>query len=610
MSSSLMESLRPENLLRSGYKDCILCEVLHPGEEERCRDCSGRVDQRDRLLWEIRKERIRKMAGVLSLVYPGLGHLYSGRIAYGVFWAALLPLSLGLVLSVWSGITFGHGVLLIEACAIWWMAYIDARRGLRETVAPCESACPARIHVPDYIALVREGRPLEALALVHDKLPFAAFCGRACPHPCEQECVRNEFGAPISIMAIKRYAADLGYAAGIPPSFGEGGGGRGPRVAVVGAGASGLSAADTLARLGGHVTVFDTYGEPGGMMRYGAAEFRFPADALLVDVTRILARGVGFRGGITFGKDVTFSSLAAEGFDAVLIAVGAREPLRLPAAGREDQGFHDALSFLVRVRERRIPGIRGHVVVIGGGNAAIDAARCALRMGASDVTIACVESREAMPAFAWEIEAAVSEGVKFLPGAAVKRFLLKDGRVTAFEALTVERVDLDPDGRVVPRTVPGSEFEVPADTVVMAIGSRADLSFLSDQVSRKVMDPGQHVFRLQFSGGEPKIPAYMCGDCVRGPGTVVEASTSGREAAMNIFAELCVEEVRRARYKDNYRRRPEPQVPDRPEWRVRRRAERLSPEVARGTFDEIETRFTDGCVREEAERCARCNLSL
>jgi NADPH-dependent glutamate synthase beta subunit-like oxidoreductase len=605
-----MDSLRPENLLRSGYKDCVLCEVLRPGEEERCRECSGRLDQRDRLLWEIRRERIRKTAGILSLVFPGLGHLYSGRIVFGVFWAALLPLSLALVLNVGSGITFGHVFLLVEAGAIWWMAYVDARRGPREPVAPCESACPAHIRVPDYIALVREGRPLEALALVHDKLPFAAFCGRACPHPCEQECVRNEFGAPISIMAIKRYAADLGYAAGIPPSSGESGGGGGPRVAVVGAGASGLSAADTLARLGGLVTVFDPYGEPGGMMRYGAPEYRFPADALLMDVTRILARGVRFRGGITFGKDVTFSSLAAEGFEAVLIAVGAREALRLPVAGGEEQGFLDALSFLVRVRERRFPRLHGRAVVIGGGTVAIDAARCALRMGASEVTIACVESRETMPAFAWEIEAAVSEGVEFLPGTAVNRFLLKDGRVASFEALTVERVDLDPDGRVVPRTVPGTEFEVPADTVVMAIGSRADLSFLPDGVSWKPTDPGRHVFRLQFPGGEPKIPGYMCGDCVRGPGTVVEASTSGREAALNIFADLAVEEVGMARYKDNYRRRPEPQVSDRPEWRVRRRAERLTPEAARGTFHEIETRFTDRCAHEEAERCARCNLSL
>jgi pyruvate/2-oxoglutarate dehydrogenase complex dihydrolipoamide dehydrogenase (E3) component len=215
-----------------------------------------------------------------------------------------------------------------------------------------------------------------------------------------------------------------------------------------------------------------------------------------------------------------------------------------------------------------------------------------------------------MPAFAWEIEAAVSEGATFLPGTAVKRFLLRDGKVAAFEALKVERVDLDADGRVVPRTVPGTEFEVPADTVVMAIGSRADLSFLPAGVSRKATDPGRRVFRLQFPGGIPKIAGYMCGDCVRGPGTVVEASASGREAALNIFSDLCVEHVRSSRYKDNYRRRPEPHVTDSPEGRVRRRAERLSPEVARGTFDEVERRFTDGCAREEAERCARCNLPL
>jgi NADPH-dependent glutamate synthase beta subunit-like oxidoreductase len=319
---------------------------------------------------------------------------------------------------------------------------------------------------------------------------------------------------------------------------------------------------------------------------------------------------VRFRGGVTFGKDVTFSSLAAEGFDAVLIAVGAREALRLPDAGGEDQGFHDVLSFLVGVREHRFPQLRGRVVVIGGGNSAIDAARCALRMGASEVTVACLESRSAMPAFAWEIEAAISEGATFLPDTAVKRFLLKDGRVTAFEALKVERVDSDQGGRVVPRTVPGSEFEVPADTVVMAIGSRADLSFLPDGVSRKATDPGRRVFRLQFPWGKLKIGGYMCGDCVHGPGTVVEASASGREAALNIFADLRVEEVGRARYKDNYRRRPEPQVTDRPEGRIRRRAERLSPEAARETFNEIETRFTDRCALEEAERCARCNLSL
>lgn len=604
-----MDFLRPENLLRYGYKDCVLCEVGRPGEERRCRDCSGRLGQRDRLLWEIRRERIRKTAGILSLLYPGLGHLYSGRILYGVFWAVLLPLSAGLVLNVWSGINFGHVFLLAESGLIWWLAWTDARRGPREQAAPCQEACPSGIHVPDYIALVREGRPLEALALVLDRLPFAAFCGRACPHPCEQKCVRNECAAPISIMAIKRYAADLGYASGVLPSSEVADGVPGPRVAVVGAGASGLCAADTLARLGARVTVLDPNDEPGGMMRYGVTEFRFPQEALLSDVRHILARGVHFRGGTRFGRDATFSTLEKEGFDAVLIAVGTWDAVRLPGAGGEDEGFHDALSFLARTRKRR-SHLHGRVVVIGGGNVAVDVARACIRMGAADVTIACIESRETMPAFPWEVEEALAEGAKLLAGTAVKRFLLAGGTVTGFEALKVERVDFDPKGRVVPRTISGSEFEVPADTVVMAIGSRADLSFLPEGAVRKPVDRKRHVFRLQFPGGEPKIAAYMCGDCVRGPGTVVEAAASGRAAALNIFADLCVEEVDKARYRDSYRRRNEPQVTDRPGWRVRRRAQRQSPEAGRGNFEEVEKRFTDTCAHEEAERCARCNLSL
>ena len=605
-----MDSLRPEDLLRSGYKDCVLCAVERKGEEKRCARCSGRLGQRDRLLWEINRERIRRKAGRLSLVYPGLGHFYSGRVLGGLFWASLLPVSLGLVLNVWSGITYGHGFLLAEAAMIWWLARVDARKGPGETTAPCQAACPSGVHVPDYIALVRENRPLEALALVHDRLPFAAFCGRACPHPCEQKCVRNEFGAPISIMAIKRYAADLGYAAGVVPAPEEAGGAPAPRIAVIGAGPAGLSAADTLARLGCRVTVFDPNGEPGGMMRYGAGEFRYPGEALLPEMRFLFARGVLFRGGVVFGKDVTFSSLERDGFDAVLVAVGTMGSFRLPGAGGEEEGFLDALSFLTGVRKGRPPRVRGRLVVIGGGNVAIDVARTALRLGADGATVACLESRETMPASPWEVADAVAEGVELLPGAAVKEFRRAGGTVTGFEALRVERVDLDEKGRVVPRTVPGSGFEVHADVVVTAIGNRPDLGFLPPDAVRRPVDKRRHVYRLIFPGGPSTIAAYMCGDCASGPGTVVGASASGRAAALNIYEALCVEEVGKARYRDNYLRRPETQEPDRPGWRVRRAAPRLPPGESRKSFEEVEKRFTDACAREESERCARCNLAL
>lgn len=605
-----MDFLRPENLLRFGYKDCLLCEVERKGEEKRCKRCSGRLGQRDRLLWEIHRARIRRNAARLSLVYPGLGHVFSGRYLQGLFWGSLIPFTLGLVINIWTGPTLGHAVLLLAFGLIWYLAWFDAGRGFAEDMAPCHRACPTGVDVPNYIALVREGHPMEALALVHDRLPFAAFCGRACPHPCEQQCVRNEYDAPISIMAIKRHAADTGYGAGIDPSSEVGEGVPGPKIAVIGAGPAGLSAANTLARLGSRVTVFDRCEDPGGMIRYGVADFRCPRGAVEQDLRAIFARGVAFAGGKRFGREVTFERLEADGFDAVLFSVGTRVALMLPGAGGEAEGFLDALTFL-EAAKRDCPTVpTGRVVVIGGGNVAIDVARVSIRLGAEDVTVACLESRETMPALPWEVEDALAEGAKLLPGVAVKKFLSREGRVAGFEALRVERIDFDPKGRILPQMVPGSEFEVRADTVVMAIGSRPDLDFLEAGVTQRVIDPAHHVSRLIFRGGRHRISAYMCGDCVSGPTTVVGASASGRAAALNIYEELCVEEVRKARYRDNYRRASEPQVEDRPEWRRRIPVRRLPPERSRGCFEEVEQGYDESSVRREAERCARCNLWL
>src|SRR3972149_245874 len=238
-----MDFLRPENLLQFGYKDCLLCEVERKGEEKRCIRCVGRMDQRDRLLWEINRERTRRNAARMSLPSPGAGHFYSGRYLTGVFWPSLLPLTAVLVQGTWRGPTSGHLFLLCAFGLIWYLAWLDAGRGGGEPVAPCQKACPADINVPDYIALVREGRPMEALALVHDKLPLAAFCGRAGPPPGARPGGGPRAG---------------GGPPGPPrPSSPAGEERRRPKVAVVGAGPAGLSAADTLARLGCVVTVFE-----------------------------------------------------------------------------------------------------------------------------------------------------------------------------------------------------------------------------------------------------------------------------------------------------------------------------------------------------------------
>lgn len=609
-NKQVMDFLAPENLLRHGYKDCVLCDVERKGEEKRCGDCSGRLDQRERLLFEIRRERVRRTAGILSLVFPGLGQIYSGRYAAGLFWASLLPLALALPLNVWKGAAVGHIALLAAAGLVWRLAWLDARRGSRDQVAPCESACPGGVQVPDYIALVREDRPLEALALVHDRLPFAAFCGRACPHPCERDCARNECGAPISIMELKRYASDAGPASGALPLPVATEGEAALRAAVVGAGPAGLAAADTLARLGCRITVFDADEEPGGMMRYGAPEFRFPLEALAGDLERIFARGVDFRGGVAIGRDMSFGDLEREGFEAVLVATGTPVALKIPGCGTAEQGFHDARSFLGSVRRGRPMRLAGRVAVIGGGDVAVDAARTALRLGAAEAVIVCIESREEMPAHPWEIGDALAEGVKFLPSTAVKRFLSGGGRVSGIEALRVKRVGRDAEGRVVPVTLAGTEFDIPAETVVMAVGSRPDLGFLPPFSARVLLDRERHVYRLRLRDRDSNLKIYLSGDCASGPGTVVEAAASGRAAALAVYSGLRAGDAVTARYKDNYRRRREPHEPDRTGWRIRREGGRLPLEGRRGNFAEIGKGLTKECALEEAERCARCNLSL
>ncbi|NNF84039.1 MAG: hypothetical protein HKM29_02665, partial [Deltaproteobacteria bacterium] len=184
------------------------------------------------------------------------------------------------------------------------------------------------------------------------------------------------------------------------------------------------------------------------------------------------------------------------------------------------------------------------------------------------------------------------------------------GRVAAIEAVRVERIEFDAKGRIVPRTVPDSEFEIPADTVIQAVGSRPALDFLPSGAVQKRIDSARNLSRLLFPGKQTTIPAYVTGDCVGGPGTVVEASASGRAAALNIYGDLCVEEVMKARFQDRFRRLGEPQVEDRPEWRVRLEPHRIPPEESRRTFTEVQKRYDEDCVRRESERCAKCNLWL
>ncbi len=521
-----------------------------------------------------------------------------------------MPLTIGLVVNTWQGLTVGHLTLAVMFALLWLFTFIDAGRGYMEKTAPCESACPSHLHVPDYIALVREGSPVTSLALIHETLPFASVCGRICPHPCEQECVRNEVGSPIAIAAIKRFAADHGYRSRLLPREAEVDLNM-PKVAIIGGGPAGLSAANTLAILGARPVIFDAKWRPGGVMYSCIPSFRLPLEELDRDIDFILKRGVEFRGGVTVGEDIEFENLLSGGeFDAILVATGSSDPLTLPGTGTESQGFYDSLAFLERVKFGEMVHVGQSVVVVGGGNVAVDAARTALRLGVRDVTIACLESKDTMPAFPWEVEEAIGEGVTLMDGTAVKKFFVIRQRIAGFEALSVSRLEYDRQERINPITVPGSEFEVRCDTVIVAIGSSADLSFIPAEYTLKLIDKKHKIARLIFKDKRYKIPIYTCGDCLTGASTIVESSASGRYAALNIFEKLCVEEVKKVRLKDNYRRKKEDQVEDSPELRQRVKMEKLGPAVAASGFEEIEKGYTGNEVQRECDRCARCNLTL
>jgi glutamate synthase (NADPH/NADH) small chain len=333
-------------------------------------------------------------------------------------------------------------------------------------------------------------------------------------------------------------------------------------------------------------------------------------DALRSDLDRIFARGVLFRGGVAIGRDISVPALEKEGYDAVLVAAGTPVALKVEGSGTEEQGFHDARSLLEGVRRGRPAALRGPVLVIGGGDVAVDAARTALRLGAPEAVIACFESREEMPAQRQEIEDAIAEGVKILPSTAVKRFLSEGGRVSGCEAVRVARIDHARGGGIVPVTLPGTEFGLPAESVILAVGSAADLGFLPPVATKTVVDRVNSVYRLRLKGVGNRLEFYLFGDCASGPRTVVQASASGRAAALSVFSRLRAEDDGMARFKDNYRRLREPHEPDRPGWRFRRTAVRLPVDGRLGNFEEIDKGFTRECAREEAERCARCNLSL
>jgi NADH-quinone oxidoreductase subunit F len=472
--------------------------------------------------------------------------------------------------------------------------------------APCIHACPIDTQAATYIALVAEGRFDEAFDVILEDNPLPSVCARVCHHPCEHQCTAGKWGNAIAIRALKRFATDTAKAAGRYPGNGKAKP-TGEKIAIVGAGPAGLMAGYRLARGGYDVTIFESLPVVGGALAVCIPEFRLPRDQLADDIRHIQNAGVKIETGVTIGEDIPFEQLR-EDYRAVYIATGAHRASLMRIPNEAAIGVVPAMEFLKDVSLGKKPATGRRVAVVGGGNAAIDAARTAKRTrGVEEVTILYRRTRVEMPAFEEEIEAALEEGIRLEYLVAPIRVVTEDEKLTGVECVRMELGALDASGRRRPVPIEGSEFVVSVDTLMPAIGERADTSMLPDAIEKTkwntiVTDP--ETFATNLEG------VFAGGDVVTGPDTVIRAMGAGKVAAAMIDRYVRGESVQR----DYDFVRPSLYPPavtltdeeigtaDRPEMKRIPVAQRVEG-VA-----EDELGLSQAQAVAEARRCLRCDL--
>jgi len=393
----------------------------------------------------------------------------------------------------------------------------------RDRVAPCNAGCPVGIDIEAYMNFLREDRLDEALDLLLRENPLPATTGRVCYHPCENSCNRRLLDAPVSIHAVERMLGDRALQAPLPERIEPT---RRETVAIVGSGPAGLSCAFHLVKLGYAVTVFEAAPEPGGVLRLGIPAYRLPREVLSREIARIEAMGVTIRCGAKVGSDIPFSDL--ERFDATFLATGVHRSRALGVEGEGVEGIRPGLAFLREVNAGARPALGRRVVVVGGGNTAIDCARTARRLGA-DPLILYRRSRAEMPASDEEIAEAQREGIGLTLLAAPVAVRSSDGRLEGLECVRMRLGEPDASGRRRPEPIEGSRFFIPADTVLTAIGESPDFEGLPGEL----MGDGSAV-PVDALGGSARPGLYAGGDIVEQPHTVAHAIGSGKRAAIGI----------------------------------------------------------------------------
>jgi NADH-quinone oxidoreductase subunit F len=460
--------------------------------------------------------------------------------------------------------------------------------------APCSHTCPAGVDVPRYIRLINDGEYDKALAVIQERIPFPSICGYVCIHPCESKCRRGQLDEPVSIRALKRFVADNASKHTAEPAVPS----SGKRVGIVGSGPAGLTAAYYLARRGGHaVTVFEALPEAGGMMRVGIPRYRLPGDVLDAEINAIRQAGVEIRTGTRIDSVASLR----EDYQAIFLALGAHAGVKMRVAGEDSPGVMECVSLLRDVSLGKKINLGKRVAVIGGGNAAIDASRTALRLGARKVTIFYRRTRDEMPAASEEIKEALEEGVNIEFLTAPDKIWRDDGHLR-MSCRHMKLGDIDASGRKRPEPVAGSEFDAEFDTIIAAVGQRPEIpESLGTAVNKDgtiKADPDTLVTNVDgvFAGG----------DVVSGPASVIEAIAAGRQAAISIDKYLGGQGMIDERLAPPEEPRQQPEV----EEGERRRPEMpaLAPDRRLKGFNVVELGYNRERAAEEAGRCLRCDL--
>ena len=470
------------------------------------------------------------------------------------------------------------------------------------SVAPCRQACPIKMNCQGYIRLLAQGKEKEAAQEMRQGSPFAGILGRVCHHPCEGDCERTNVDAAVQIKAIKRYLADTlpQISLSVPEMPQE----TRHRIAVVGSGPAGLSAAYELRALGHQVTVFESQSEPGGLLRYGIPSFRLPVEEVEKAVALMERMLIGFKTGHALGKQLSLDDLK-EQYDALLVAVGASQPVEYPV--RSDIEILEGLDLLKTAKEGRTCKLGNRVGVIGGGNSAVDAALVSRRMGADEVTIVCLESAQEMPSFPAEIQQALEEGISIRNSSGIIGINNRgDG------SLGLELADclslVDEKGHFNPKLSTECAAELTVDSIVAAIGQRVDAdrlpgSLLDSRTERLAADPltGQHPTDLKV---------FSCGDCVNGPSSVVDALAAGKEAAISIDRFVRGDGLHWGRgFWNTAYRKEYLALPERADGQPPMAIPRVAPSERR-LSQEVERIFSQTDAVKEAARCISCGRAF